>query len=148
MSHWIFENKRIEHLPEGVAGFVYKITNLENGRIYIGRKYATSKKRKPLTKKQVEKGRVRRDVHVTESDWATYTGSNLELNDDIKRIGKLNFRFEILHFCKTRGAINYLEEALHYRYNVLFDDIYYNSSVGPRRYLALKNNKELQRILL
>ena len=32
---WIYGQKTVEELPEDVVGFVYQITNLENGRMYI-----------------------------------------------------------------------------------------------------------------
>ena len=39
MKKWLYENKEfktIEDFPSGIVGFVYKITNLCDGRIYIG----------------------------------------------------------------------------------------------------------------
>ena len=40
--------------PEDYLGFVYKITNLTDGKFYIGKKYFWYNKKKKLTKK-VEK---------------------------------------------------------------------------------------------
>ncbi len=56
-------------------GFVYKITNLLNGRSYIGRKYFWSF-RTPPGKKRKQK---------QESDWKRYYGSCPELKEDIKK---------------------------------------------------------------
>lgn len=147
MSHWIYENKPLTDLPENVVGFVYKITNNTNGKMYIGRKYVESTTRKPLTKKQKESGRVRRDVVKKESNWRTYTGSCKPLNEDIKTFGKDNFTFEILYFGKTRGIVNYLEYYSQYSNHVLISENYYNDVVGTRDFIALKNNQELRELL-
>lgn len=148
MSHWIYQDNIVVELPKGIVGFVYRITNIDTGRMYIGRKYATSTKRKALTKKQITSGRVRKDVIKTESNWATYTGSNKNLNSDIEILGKDKFKFEILYYGKTRGVVNYLEETLHHKFNVILDDKYYNDCIGPRRFMGLRQNKELQGLLL
>lgn len=148
MSHWIYQDKIIEDLPTGIVGFVYKITNIETGKMYIGRKYATSRKRKALTKAQKISGRKRKDVIVTESNWATYTGSNKYLNSEIEVLGKDKFKFEILYFGKTKGVINYIEETLHHKLDVILNENYYNECIGPRRFMALRYNKELQGLLL
>ena len=56
-------------------GFVYRITNKVNGRIYIGRKYFYAF-RTPKGKKRKQK---------QESDWKKYYGSCPELKEDIKK---------------------------------------------------------------
>ena len=33
---WIYQGKPIKELPDWVAGFVYEITNTQNGKKYIG----------------------------------------------------------------------------------------------------------------
>ena len=58
-------------------GFVYRITNLQTGQQYIGRKYFIQK-RKPRS------GGRRR---TSESNWKQYWGSSKELNADRKRLG-------------------------------------------------------------
>lgn len=148
MSHWIYQNQNLVELPPGIVGFVYRITNLSNGRMYIGRKYISTTKRKALTKKQKAAGRIRKDVIKTESNWATYTGSNKNLNNDIDVLGKDLFKFEILYFGKTKGVVNYIEETLHHKLNVILDSSYYNDCIGPRRFMALRQNKELQELFL
>ena len=45
MSHWLYENKTLNTIPNGHFGFVYLITNLSSGRKYIGRKYFYSTRR-------------------------------------------------------------------------------------------------------
>ena len=109
-------------------GFVYRITNTENGKEYIGRKYFVQK-RKP-------KGGKRRVT--SESDWKRYFGSSDELKQDIKRIGRSSFRREILSLHTTLGKVNYEETKQLFIHNVLMEALddgtpkYYNSNILGR----------------
>jgi len=47
---WTYKGKLVTELPEGCEAFVYLITNLTNGRKYIGKKLAKFKKTKPPLK--------------------------------------------------------------------------------------------------
>ena len=104
-------------------GFVYRITNLCTGKQYIGRKYFVQK-RKP-------KGGKRRVT--SESDWKRYFGSSEELKQDIRDLGKDNFRREIISLHKTLGKVNYEETRQLFLNNVLMESLadgtplYYNS---------------------
>ena len=113
---------------DDLFGFVYRITNLKNGRQYIGRKYFWQK-RKP-------RGGGRR--RTSESDWKTYYGSSKELTEDRKLLGNSSFKREILSVHRTPGKVNYEETRQLFRYDVLteaLDDgtpMYYNSNVLGR----------------
>ena len=109
-------------------GYVYRITNIQNGRQYIGRKYFYQK-RKP-------KGGKRRVT--SESDWKRYYGSSDELKQDVKEYGKDNFRREIISLHKTLGKVNYEETKQLFLHNVLMEALddgtpmYYNSNILGR----------------
>ena len=109
-------------------GFVYRITNLQTGRQYIGRKYFYQK-RKP-------KGGKRRVT--SESDWKRYYGSSDELKRDVKEYGKDNFRREIISLHETLGKVNYEETKQLFLHNVLSESLddgtpfYYNSNILGR----------------
>ena len=111
-------------------GFVYRITNLESGKQYIGRKYFTSR-RKPRS------GKSKRRV-TSESDWKRYYGSSDELKADVKRFGKVKFRREIISLHKTLGKTNYEETKQLFLNNVLMEALddgtpmYYNSNILGR----------------
>jgi hypothetical protein len=120
---------------DGMYGFVYRITNTQNGRQYIGRKYFWQK-RKPRTK--VDGKRPRRVT--SESNWKVYYGSCPELKDDIKRFGRGVFRREILSLHPTPGKTNYEETRQLFICNVLTERLddgtpaYYNSNILGRYY--------------
>jgi len=126
---WYFEGTPfVSEDIDDLYGFVYRITNLQNGREYIGRKYFWSF-RKP-------RGKSRRVK--SESDWKKYYGSSDELNADRKEIGNEYFRREILSLHKTKGQVNYEETKQLFLNNVLteaLDDgrpLYYNSNILGR----------------
>lgn len=100
-------------------GFVYLITDLRNGRMYVGKKLFWSKKTK-----QVKKKKKRFKV---ESDWKKYYGSSAELMEQVTAGGKESFKREVLHLCKSKGECNYWEAHEQFARRVLLDDQYYNS---------------------
>ena len=146
MSHWIYKNEPLVDIPEGVFGFVYQITNLSDDRKYIGRKYVTKSLRKAVKKKDGTKA-VRKRKVVSESNWRAYTGSCEPLNKQIELLGKERFRFEILCLCPTKGTTNFAEEFCQMRAGVIFDDSYYNDSIGARGFIGVKFNDEFKEIL-
>ena len=109
-------------------GFVYHITNLVNGRSYVGRKYFWSHRTPPGKKRKVK----------SESDWKKYYGSCPELKEDIKKYGTKNFKRVILSLHKTKGQCNYEETRQLFLNNVLTEatedgtPAYYNSNILGR----------------
>ena len=109
-------------------GFVYRITNLLNGREYIGRKYFYQL-RKP-------RGGGRRVK--SESDWKKYYGSSAELTAERKQVGNLAFRRDILSLHKTKGLTNFEETRQLFLNNVLTEAMndgtpaFYNSNILGR----------------
>jgi hypothetical protein len=144
MSHWLYNGKPFTEVPEKAFGFVYKITNTQTGKKYLGRKQFNSTRRKPLTKKQKEAGRVKRTVLRSESNWREYTGSNNTLNEDIEKKGKNIFLFEILVVCYTKGQCNYIEENLQHKFNVVWDETWYNDSVGSGKWMTVKLTDDIK----
>ena len=128
---WIFEGTPFlsENIDDNF-GFVYLITNLQNGRQYIGRKYFWQF-RTPKGKKRKVK---------SESDWKKYYGSCPELKEDIERLGRQNFSRTILSLHKTAGKTNFEETRQLFTNNVLTEELdtgvprYYNSNILSRYY--------------
>lgn len=123
---WLHENTEINEVPDGYVGFVYLITNLKTGRQYVGKKNFFSTKRVKV------KGRANKRKIKSESTWRDYFGSNTEINDDVILLGKDSFNREILHFCRSKAEMSYLEIKEQIERKVLFTDKYYNNFIGCR----------------
>ena len=123
--NWTYNGKDFtEDLVGNNYGFVYQITNLTNGRKYIGKKFFYSAKTKQV------KGKKKR--YKASSNWQTYYGSSDNLTKDVLQLGHENFKREILHLCPTKGECGYLEAKEQFRNNVLETDNYYNSWIMVR----------------
>jgi hypothetical protein len=130
---WLFEGVNVEQLPEDCVGFVYIITNLITGRMYIGKKLAkfakTTYKVHKLKNGTKKRKRIRSKV---DSDWQEYYGSSDELNSDIEKLGKENFKREILHYCTSKSETSYLEAKEQFERKVLETNEYYNGHIQVR----------------
>ena len=128
---WLYEGEPFTTDDIGDQfGFVYRITNLQNGRKYIGRKYFWSKRKPRGGKRRV----------TSESDWKKYYGSSDELKADRKLLGNSEFKREILSTHPTKGKVNYEETKQLFLNNVLQETLddgtpaYYNSNILGRYY--------------
>ena len=142
MDNWLYYEEDGELVPldedvdlEGVFGFVYKITNKETGKFYIGKKAFFHNKKKKLTKKELaeQTGPGRKPttkVEQVDSGWQTYYGSSKELLADIKALGKDKFERIIVDFCDTKKQLTYSEIYNQMLYRVLFIDSYNDNILG------------------
>ena len=105
-------------------GFVYQITNLTNGRKYIGKKFFYSSKTKQV------KGKKKK--YKAQSDWQTYYGSSDTLKQDVLSLGHENFSREIIHLCRSKGECGYLEAKEQFIRGVMESDDYYNTWIMVR----------------
>ena len=109
-------------------GFVYRITNIQTGKQYIGRKYFTQRRKPRGGKRKV----------TSESDWKKYYGSSDELKTDVKALGKHLFKREIISLHSTLGQVNYEETRQLFINNVLTEETgdgqpaFYNSNILGR----------------
>ena len=130
---WTYNKEVITDLLE-CEGFVYLITNKIDGRRYIGKKLAkfTKTSIKTITLKSGEKKKKRVKSKV-ESDWMEYWSSSIELQNDVKTLGKENFTREILHYCRTKGECSYMEMKEQIINDVLLKpNDWYNAFVGGK----------------
>ena len=115
---------KIEDYPD-YFGFVYSITNWDNGKFYIGRKQLYSKRTLPPLKNRKNK----RHKWV-ESNWKIYTGSCNELNKDIKNGAKISR--QILNLCCSKSTLAYMELYHQVINHVLLNQKSYNDNIQVR----------------
>jgi len=121
-NHWIcyHTGKPFEANPDKF-GFVYIITNNKNGKKYIGcKQYLIGKSKR-------------------QSRWQSYMGSSKHLKEDIKKLGKKNFKFEVIDEFKNKRSLKYYEMVYQVQHNVLTscvegsdNHIYYNNYIGGK----------------
>ena len=133
--HWVYKKK--PDLKQ--FGFVYCITNIKTGKAYIGcKQYYNYRKYKKKTRK-------------TEYNWKSYMGSSKHLIDDIKKIGKKHFKFEIIEEFKNKRSLRYYECYYQMKYNVLSsvlegtdEPAFYNNYVGGKFYRPVQEYNEIK----
>lgn len=86
--------------------YIYKTTNLLNGKIYIGKRVYRKK----------------------DDKW--YLGSGIYLNRAIKKYGRENFKKEIIEWCNDKTHLNKREIYWIKQFNAINPKIGYNLSLG------------------
>ena len=78
--------------------------------------------------------------------WEIYTGSSKYLNADIEKIGKENFRFEVIAEYKNKRSLRYYEMYYQIKWDVLTaviegtdEPAFYNSYVGGKWYRPVES---------
>lgn len=142
---WQYNNQVEFEIPESAFGFIYLITNLCSNRIYLGKKQLSSNRKAKLTKKEkslTENKRKRFKRVIKETDWKEYWGSSEELKSDMEKLGKENFKKEILCFCNSKMDLSYWEVHYQVQCKVLFTDSY-NKNILGKFYKGKINNLEM-----
>lgn len=130
---WTYQNNIVEDLPEDCVGFVYLITNVISGRMYIGKKLAkfskTTYKMVKLKNGTKKKKKIKSKI---DSDWRDYYGSSPNLQKDIDTLGTDKFTREILYYCTSKAQCSYIEAREQFSRKVLESDDYYNGHIQVR----------------
>lgn len=147
MSSWIYRIENNETNPTEPIGFIYRITNISNGKIYIGRKSFTATKKTAIGKralaKMTDKRGSKTKTVIKPSNWESYTGSNKQLNEDIKNGATITK--EIIHLCYTKKQMTYWEIFYHMQHDVLRTKSYNDNILGKffRKDLINKQNEDI-----
>ena len=140
---WFYNGHEFTETPKDYQGFVYCITELDTDKKYIGKKNFWRPKILPKNSKRARRVRTR-----VESDWREYYGSNQELQALVERVGSEGYERKILHLCKTKGEMSYMEAKLQFMFDVLLKDDYYNEFIGckihSRHVSKLKENFKIK----
>jgi len=139
---WYYSGHEITELPEDTVGFVYLITNITTGKMYVGKKLAKFAKTtyKVVKLKNGTKKRKKIKSKIN-SDWQQYFGSSPNLTEDINLLGTHNFRREILYYCRSRSECSYIEAREQFSRRVLESDDYYNGHIQCRVHGSHIKNK-------
>jgi len=122
---WLLKGKPFTSDEIGdYIGFVYIITDLSTDKKYVGKKIFKSKRRLPPLK-----GKTRKRTKIVESDWKNYYGSSDEVKLLVEQNGINNYKREILHLCKKKGEMSYLELKEQMDRKVLLTDEYLNGII-------------------
>ena len=139
---WYYNGQEITDLPEDTVGFVYLITNITTGKMYVGKKLAkfskTTYKVVKLKNGTKKRKKIRSKIN---SDWQQYYGSSPNLTEDINQLGTDNFKREILYYCKSKSECSYIEAREQFSRRVLESDDYYNGHIQVRVHGSHIKNK-------
>ena len=145
---WKFKGELVtqEDLPEGMEGFVYKITHLPSGKFYIGKKSLESVRTVKIGKRELQKikeerkaagigGRAPLKKKVRKaSDWEKYYSSNEWINEQVKEGKQDEFKREIIQFCNSKKSLSYYEVYWMFKYDVLSDTNSLNGNILGKFY--------------
>jgi hypothetical protein len=139
---WYYDGQEVTELPEDAIGFVYLITNIATGKMYVGKKLAKFAKTtyKVIKLKNGNKKRKKIKTKI-DSDWQQYYGSSPNLTEDINQLGTDNFKREILYYCKSKSECSYIEAREQFSRRVLESDDYYNGHIQVRVHGSHIKNK-------
>jgi len=131
---WLYNGKVFESEDiNDYFGFCYLLTDLKNGKQYIGRKYFYSIRKKKGIRKRVR----------SESDWKSYYSSSKKIQLLVQESGPNRFKREILSLYKKKGQVNYNETKLLFQHNVLEakdengEKLYYNDNIMNRYFSTI-----------
>ena len=134
---WTYNGSVITELtdmPEGTIGFIYKITNVETGEYYVGKKNVLSVRKRKFGKKEIAALTDKRKKHwemvTKESDWKTYRSSN----DTVKNWPMDVSKLEILRFCSSKKSLTYYELQEQFAHDVLGDELSLNENLLGKFY--------------
>jgi len=146
-GHW----GGIQAEPDKFFGFLYLITHVKSGRMYIGKKqYYTAKQKvkgckSKITDRQSPKWKL---CCWKESDWRTYKGSSNSLAKFMKENPDDEFTYTIIRQCRSRGTLHYGELKELWKRDVLAAEqedgspLYWNLSIGAIKFRPPKIYKE------
>ena len=131
---WLYNDKVFESEDiNDYFGFCYILTDLENDKQYIGRKYFYSVRKKKGIRKRVR----------SESDWKSYYSSSKKIQLLVQESGPNRFKREILSLYIKKGQVNYNETKLLFNHNVLEavnhrgEKLYYNDNIMNRYFSTI-----------
>lgn len=146
-GHWV----GLEADPDNYLGFVYLIEDLTTGRKYIGKKnfWVSKPKVRGCKSKSQDKGSPKwKQCCWKESNWKVYKGSSKTLAKHMKDNPKNEYRYTILHHCRSKGVLSYTECKEMYDRRVLEKLLpngeyeYFNLAIGAIKFRPKDHHSE------
>ena len=103
---------------------MYLIEEIDTGMKYVGKKL--------FKKPAYRQVKGKRKKYQKDSDWRDYFGSSKSLQESLEERGPEGYRRIILHLCKKKGMMSYLEMKEQIEREVLLRDDYYNAFIGGK----------------
>lgn len=122
---WTYKGKIINShsdLFPDCSSIVYCIY-YKSGKKYIGKLVVCSMRRLKPTKEQLKVRKNFKRVELKDIPFANYTGSSKETEGEIVN------QKEILYQCSTKKAATYIEAAILFAENAIFEDEYLNKNI-------------------
>ncbi len=124
---WILNGEPFDGIDiDNYEGFVYLITNMTNGKMYIGKKSFWSRRKPKRGGRRV----------TSESNWRDYYSSSDNLLADVEKLGKQAFKREILKLCRYKKGLSFNEQKEQWDRGVLLSDQYYNTNIGGKFFIT------------
>ncbi len=136
----MYNGKVFDVEPIEYVGFVYLIENIITGKKYIGKKLFWQSKTVTIRRKTKTVKRKAKKIKI-ESDWKMYWSSSIDLQRDVEALGEDKFNRSIIHLCRSKGEMGYLEAKEQFANAVLeYPNLWYNRYVGCRvNHTTIKN---------
>jgi len=117
---WIYNGKEFtEEMVQAWVGFVYIIHIPSLQMNYVGRKLFTKSK-------TIQKNKKKKKTRVS-SDWQNYCGSNEKLLEYVKLHGQEGLQKTILHLCKSKSWLSYMETKEIINRDAIIREDFFNS---------------------
>jgi hypothetical protein len=139
-GHWTGEKAD----PYHYFGFIYAITHLLSGRIYLGKKqYYNSKREYGCSRRCTD--RQSKDFKLKcwkESNWRVYKGSSPSLKKFMEEVDDdSQFEYKIICQCRSKSLLHYMELKILWTADVMRERMedgvtfrYFNNSIGSIKF--------------
>lgn len=123
---WMYKGEYLtedqeKDFPQNYEAFVYIMTYIPDGRMYIGKKNFWGMRKENKEAKRRKK---------TESNWKSYFSSSNDIKHLVTKETKKDWKREIIYLCKEQKYANYLEVKLQFEYGVLESNQWFNSNIN------------------
>jgi hypothetical protein len=134
---WIYRGEVIDEKEiESYHSFVYKITHIDTGFYYIGKKQIKTKRTYRRNGKAVS---------IHKATYKGYFGSGTSWLEFVDMNDRWDFQREIIHLCHCPKIANYLEINEQMKLNCIYDGKCFNENIAGRYFFNINLCKYLRK---